>query len=75
MKPLAARVRKHQHDHPIVWDATQLSRRVIIEAADALGVRARWYETRGYEVPKPIMEALQRCCAAVGVDPMKVGTQ
>lgn len=43
------------------------------EALDALAVRARWYETRGYDVPARTLDALRAIAATLGVDPTTVG--
>jgi len=78
MSQLANRVRKHIHKHPRSQLATPglrvpLSTDVIVTAIDALALRARWYERRLYDVPADVTKALRVMCAAVGLDPDKVG--
>ena len=50
-----------------------LPRAVLAEALDAIAVRARWYETRRYDVPDRVMTALRAIAATLGVNPAKVG--
>lgn len=51
----------------------RFTRAQLAEALDALAVRARWYETRGYNVPARTLDALRAIAAALGVDPTTVG--
>lgn len=70
---LQARVARHEDDHPeAVLRPHLLTRDVIVEAIDALTVRAGWYTARRYEVPPMIMTSLRSMCAAIGLDPKKV---
>lgn len=51
----------------------EIPRRVLAEALNCVAVRARWYETRGYDVPTSTMTALRHLAELLGVDSSTVG--
>lgn len=71
---LRARVARHEDKHPEHKELRLhlLTRDVIVEAVDALAVRARWYVVRQHGIPAMTMTSLRSMCAAVGLDPAKV---
>jgi hypothetical protein len=47
--------------------------RLLREALYCVAVRARWYETRGYRVPRDTMDTLRHLADLLGVNPTEVG--
>jgi hypothetical protein len=71
MRTLAQRVRKHQGG-PLA-QMVNVNSSAVIEAIEALATRVRWYERRGYETPPATLSALRSLCAALNLNPSKVG--